>query len=405
MSDTTLDLIHDPARLTALAASGLLDSPPEVAFDRLTRLATKILHAPIALVSLIDQDRQYFKSCVGLPEPWATLRETPLSHSFCQHTIASRQPLVIDDARSHPLVQDNLAIRDINVIAYAGIPLVTAEGEALGSFCVIDTKPRAWTADEIDILQELAASVMTEIQLRQATQAAQAAIREREALVSIAAHELKNPLTTLLGYGQLLERRAERGATMSEPDRQAVCTMVTQGVRLKQMVDVLLDAAAIESGQIQLHRSSIDLNELVARIVDQIAVTVTKHDVLYHAPSQPLVVYGDEVRLEQVVRNLIQNAIKYSPDGGPVMIELDAEHRHAQLAVQDRGVGVPAEAIPTLFDRFSRVRTTSTRNIEGLGLGLYVVKEIVERHGGSISVSSTPDEGSRFVVKLPMERT
>ncbi len=405
MSDTTLYLIHDPARLTALAASGLLDSPPEVAFDRLTRLATKILHAPIALVSLIDQDRQYFKSCVGLPEPWATLRETPLSHSFCQHTIASRQPLVIDDARSHPLVQDNLAIRDINVIAYAGIPLVTAEGEALGSFCVIDTKPRAWTADEIDILQELAASVMTEIQLRQATQAAQAAIREREALVSIAAHELKNPLTTLLGYGQLLERRAERGATMSEPDRQAVCTMVTQGVRLKQMVDVLLDAAAIESGQIQLHRSSIDLNELVARIVDQIAVTVTKHDVLYHAPSQPLVVYGDEVRLEQVVRNLIQNAIKYSPDGGPVMIELDAEHRHAQLAVQDRGVGVPAEAIPTLFDRFSRVRTTSTRNIEGLGLGLYVVKEIVERHGGSISVSSTPDEGSRFVVKLPMERT
>src|SRR5918997_5158566 len=117
--------LQNPARLQAVHRTGLLDTPVEHAFDRLTRLATTVLQVPVALVSLVDHDRQFFKSCIGLPEPWASRRETPLSHSFCQHAVASRQPLIIDDARQHPLVRENLAIPDLGVIAYAGIPLVT----------------------------------------------------------------------------------------------------------------------------------------------------------------------------------------------------------------------------------------------------------------------------------------
>src|SRR5919202_2375924 len=97
--------LHDPARLAALRQSALLDSPTEAAFDRLTRLATRMLHVPVALVSLVDQNRQFFKSCIGLPDPWASQRETPLSHSFCQHVVATGEPLIIPDARTHPLVQ------------------------------------------------------------------------------------------------------------------------------------------------------------------------------------------------------------------------------------------------------------------------------------------------------------
>jgi PAS domain S-box-containing protein len=156
----------DPDRLAALRRAAQLDVPAEESFDRLTRLAVRVLDAPVALVSLVDEDRQFFLSQCGLPEPWASHRETPLSHSFCQHVVNGAEPLVIEDAREHPLVRDNLAIPDLGVIAYAGIPLVTQEGHVLGSFCVIDDKPRRWTGEELEILGDLARSAMTEIALR-----------------------------------------------------------------------------------------------------------------------------------------------------------------------------------------------------------------------------------------------
>lgn len=159
-------IIQNPQRLNILYELELLDTPFEEAFDRLTRLASKILNVPVSLVSLVDADRQFFKSFVGLPEPWASERETPLSHSFCQHVVASNEPLIVEDARQHPLVYDNMAIPDLNVIGYLGIPLSTSDGYGLGSFCVIDGKPRKWTAEEIEIVRELALSVMTEIELR-----------------------------------------------------------------------------------------------------------------------------------------------------------------------------------------------------------------------------------------------
>jgi hypothetical protein len=158
-------VVADPARLAELQATGLLDSPPEEAFDRITELAARLLDVPVALISLVDEHRQFFKSCVGLGEPWSTARETPLSHSFCRHALDASEPLVIDDARVHPLVRENLAIRDLDVIAYAGIPLITPSGHTLGSLCVIDHQPRAWTAEQIDTLAVLAASVVSEIEL------------------------------------------------------------------------------------------------------------------------------------------------------------------------------------------------------------------------------------------------
>jgi len=162
-------LLQDPSRIAALRATGLLDSPPEEAFDRLANLARRMLDAPVCLVSLVEIDRQFFKSCVGLPEPWASIRQTPLSHSFCQHVVATGAPLVVEDARKHPLLRENLAIRDLNVIAYLGIPLVTPDAQAIGSFCAIDTRSRAWTPDEIALMRDLADSVMSEIALRHTT--------------------------------------------------------------------------------------------------------------------------------------------------------------------------------------------------------------------------------------------
>jgi GAF domain-containing protein len=159
---------EDKDRLDALHATGLLDTDVSPSFDRLARLASTVLHAPVALVSLVDADRQYFKSCLGLPEPWASRRESPLSHSFCQHAVASREALLVTDAREHAVLRDNPAIRDMGVVAYAGIPLIDANGHALGTLCVIDSQPRHWTSHQVQLLRDIAASVVTEISLAQA---------------------------------------------------------------------------------------------------------------------------------------------------------------------------------------------------------------------------------------------
>jgi GAF domain-containing protein len=160
--------VNDRERLEAVAATNLLDSDVVPSFDRLARLASHVLHAPVALVSLVASDRQFFMSCLGLPEPWASRRGSPLSHSFCQHAVASREPLLVDDAREHPVLRDNLAIRDMGVIAYAGIPLIDSDGHALGTLCVIDSQPRHWTTHQVQLLSDIAVSVVTEISLARA---------------------------------------------------------------------------------------------------------------------------------------------------------------------------------------------------------------------------------------------
>ena len=161
-----LDVIHDQQRLQALRSLVLLDSPAEPAFDRLTQFVTRLLDVPVALVSLVDENCQFFKSCIGLPEPWASERQTPLSHSFCQYAVASGEPLVVHDARIHPLFSHNPAISDLNIIAYAGIPLKISSGAVLGVLCAIDHQPRPWTDDELATLRELAAIAITELELR-----------------------------------------------------------------------------------------------------------------------------------------------------------------------------------------------------------------------------------------------
>ena len=161
----TAAAVQDPARLEALRRTGLLDSAPDPSFDRHARLAAEVLNAPVALVSLVDEDRQFLKSCVGVDEPAASERETPLSHSFCQHAVAQREPLVVNDAREHPVLKTNPAITELGTIAYAGVPLIDADGHALGTLCVIDNRPRQWSKRQVELLVDLAASVVNEITL------------------------------------------------------------------------------------------------------------------------------------------------------------------------------------------------------------------------------------------------
>jgi GAF domain-containing protein len=158
--------LADPARLQALEDTGLLGVKEDPALHRLTRLAAKTLDASVSLMSLVQEDRQFFASSWGLPEPWATERGTTLLHSFCQHVVVSNQPLLVTDARKHPLVQRNLAIEDLDVIAYVGVPLTDLRDNTLGSMCVIEHEPRQWCAHDVELLHDIAAAVMDRVENR-----------------------------------------------------------------------------------------------------------------------------------------------------------------------------------------------------------------------------------------------
>ena len=180
MSNELLNTVRNISRLAALQRTRLLDSPPEESFDRYTRMASRVTHAPTALISLVDDRRQFFKSAVGLKEPWATRREMPLSHSFCKHVVETGSELVVCDARIAPLVRDNPAVAEMKTIAYAGMPVATNEGHVLGTLCVVDNQPRRWTADELDVLRDLAQCLAREIQLGEQLREAEDARRDAQ---------------------------------------------------------------------------------------------------------------------------------------------------------------------------------------------------------------------------------
>ncbi len=201
------EALHDPRRLDALRRSGLLGAAPDPGLDRLTRLATLLLKAPVSLVSVVDDHREYFTSLVGLVGPAAEARQTPLSHSFCQRVVTSGDVLVVSDAVVDERVATNLAVAELGVRAYAGVPLFSPDGYCIGSFCVIDIEPRTWSDEELEILRELAGLVMTEIELRVAVHQAEQAQR-RLALVAEA-----STLLATLDSGHTLEQLARLAVT------------------------------------------------------------------------------------------------------------------------------------------------------------------------------------------------
>jgi signal transduction histidine kinase len=151
-----------------------------------------------------------------------------------------------------------------------------------------------------------------------------------------------------------------------------------------------------------LEVGAVDLRALVGRMVEELWPPTTRHQLELHLPAEPLVLKGDALRLEQVVANLVQNALKYSPGGGVVTIVVEQQAAGVALTVSDQGIGIPAEALPRLFTPYYRAPNTAAAQIAGLGIGLFVVREIVERHGGAISVASVEGQGSTFTVRLPL---
>jgi signal transduction histidine kinase len=291
----------------------------------------------------------------------------------------------------------------------AGVALPLRVGaRVIGGLSFLFSGERRFTAEDLAFmgaLADLCAPALDRARLyemeREAHTRTAAAVRERDTFLSVAAHELKTPLTSLHGFAQILLGVPGQGRPR-DPARTELALRQIEGQtgKLSLLVDQLLDLARLETGRLALDCRETDLTALVAEVAAAARVRTDRHTVTVEAPPS-VPAWVDPLRLEQVLTNLVGNAIKYSPQGGPIALTLAVDPGGAtvRLAVRDRGLGIPAERRTHIFDRFYRAHADDHRS--GLGLGLYISQEIVALHGGQLTPQFPPEGGSLFLIRLP----
>ena len=417
----------------------LVDAPPEHSFDNLTKLASMMLGAPVALVSIVEfsKDRQYFKSQVGLPEPWATKSQTPLSHSFCQHVVRGDHAFVVENAPEHPLVRDNLAIPDLGVIAYLGVPIYAADHRAIGALCTIEGAPRRWSDEDVANLKQLASCVSDAVLLKATVKSNEILLRERQQMnrelerkvdertqqlndqkerlavalekehelnrlqrqfVSMVCHEFRTPLAIIDGNAHRIIRRHEK----IPPDQLVggLGKVRNSVARLTELMESVLSVSKLEAGTIELKPTPCNFKDLILEVANTYLEVNPTYEISADVKGLPEHFIADPKLMRQVLSNLISNAVKYSPDGAQIDIEATSCHDGGiKIDVHDRGVGIPADELDKLFKRFFRASTSA--GIAGTGIGLHMTQAFVEMHGGRVDIVSEVGVGSTFTVSLP----
>lgn len=407
----------ESARLATLARTRLLDSPAEEPYDRIARLAARVLDAPIATVTLIDEDRQFYKACVGLPEPLRSVRQTPLEYSFCKHTVALGSPLVIGDTRSDDRVSAMLSVTAFGVQAYAGVPLLV-DGFAIGTLCVMDMRPRTWTGEQVGMLIDLAAAVMTEIQLRLtveqvelASEAAHAARAEAERanrakseFLAMMSHDLRTPLNAIGGYRQLLELGVH--GPLTDGQRETLERIKRAQDHLLHLISEVLSFSQLEAQAMPLAWAHVPvdatlrgLEALVRPQLDAKGLTF-----VYRGDDPDVLMYVDAERLTRVVVNLLTNAIKFTPSGGRVSLEWRAEATRIVIRVEDTGIGIPPDRLDAIFEPFIQIPGQKAMNPDGVGLGLAIGQRLARAMHGNLIASSVPGMGTTFELMVLRNR-
>lgn len=227
----------------------------------------------------------------------------------------------------------------------------------------------------------------------------------KDDFLALASHELKTPLAALIGYIHLLERWSAQ-QDVSDRISQALSAMTSEGMRLNRLINDLLDVSRIQTGKLHMFMHPTNLTDLLQHCIDNLRVMLPSHTWrLEVAPGPPLTLCVDAQRIEQVLTNLCTNAAKYSAEHAPVIVSLRRDVQSAQITVRDCGLGIPPSDLPYIFDRFYQVQRPTRESRPGLGLGLYITREIIRQHGGTISVESVEHGGSIFTILLPLEHT
>ncbi|MCL5245651.1 GAF domain-containing sensor histidine kinase [Cellulophaga sp. 20_2_10] len=393
------EYINEKERLESLNSFSVLDSLPESDYDDITAIAAEICNMPIAMITLIDKDRQWFKSTIGVD-----ISESDRAVSFCGHAINSQdKAFMVNDTRLDNRFHDNPFVTgEANILFYAGVPFVTEDGFPLGTLCVADQKPNTLTDHQIKSLTALSNQVMNLLNLRKSKKRLKEELAKQEdknldleRFAFIAAHDLKSPLNNVSSLTSLFLEMYD--AKIDEEGKQILKMIVDSSDKLKGLIEGLLDYSRSDT---ILSKSKVEIKvEAVKSTISSLFSFEKNIDFTLKSSLTDLTV--NQTALDQILINLVTNAIKYS-DKEQVKIELgvSSTDTHYQFYVLDNGPGIPLEKQEQVFKIFEVNANQDKYGVRGNGIGLATVKKIVEKSGGTIEVTSEINEGAKFSFSL-----
>jgi two-component system sensor histidine kinase HydH len=403
----------EPDRIKALHELKILDTPPEERFDRITKVAQIMFDVPIALVSLVDTNRQWFKSCAGL-----SATETPRSMSFCSHAILNEDVMSIDDATKDERFLDNpLVTGEPKIRFYAGKPIHDPNGKKLGTLCIIDTKPRSFSRADKSVLIDLANWVESEfkntvltnslkdtateltlaqLELQKQNEHLLEKVKEKTdqllkndrmstigSMASRIAHDLRNPLSVIQMSSDLLRMNLEKH--MDDKMKLHCSSLQDSIVEINRIISDVLNYAKTSKLNLETIYVSTLLNNCISNMVIPETIVIS-------LPDSDAQIKCDSRKMQAVFSNLIINSIQVLDNSGNIQIKLNDSNEHLLISFEDSGSGIPDEILPKIFDHLF------TTKPEGTGLGLGICKSIIEQHGGMINVKNNP---TTFTIKIP----
>ncbi|MBG0832180.1 GAF domain-containing sensor histidine kinase [Planomonospora sp. ID67723] len=388
-------------RVRELEELGVLEAPLEPDLDAIAMLAAHVCGAPMALVNLLDADRQHFKGRSGVTWTGAE-RES----GYCHRTVCGRDLLEIPDTLADPVFSRNVVAEgEPYVRYYAGVPLISKRGHALGTVCVLDHRPRRLTPEQQQLLRTLAASVTTMLELyRHAAGSGEPVPRPpdlerlRDQFLTSINHELRTPMTSIRNALQLLQEGGLDEAT----ERRFMAVMERNNDRLLRLLDELLLTASLNAGTAAFAPERTDLTGVVRLAVDDVADALRsrEHALTVQTPTEA-VVRADPGMLRIALRNVLDNAVKFTTPGGTIAVTVTAGPEPT-VEVRDTGMGIGADDLGHVLEDFYRGAETEERAIDGTGLGLSVTDKIVRLHGGAVRLESEPGEGTCVRLTLPV---
>jgi signal transduction histidine kinase len=412
--------IDEEYRLEALYSYAVLDTPADPAFDRITRITSALFDVPVALVTMLDSDRQWFKSCFGT-DPMVLPRDV----AFCSHAIMRDDVLCVPNVALDERFKNNpLVVNPPHVRFYAGAPLVTPAGFRLGTLCLIDLKPRPMLSlEQKGLLRDLAATVMELLDFRRLAAAEESAdeakwrraateddgngeAAKRE-FISMMSHELKTPLNAIIGFSGILSE--ESSDPSASPETREYARMIREsGQHLLTIVETILDFADAEKGELSLDETEVALEHVVAEAIRLLSEKAQRFNVRVRSEMHGDLpgLLADRTYLLHALLNVVGNAIKFNKSEGSVVVGGDCDAAGGvHITITDTGIGIAPEVIDRLQVPFTQIDGRLSRQYEGIGLGLAITRRLIELHGGTLSIQSHVGEGTCVTFNFPAYRT
>ncbi|AFV00287.1 GAF domain-containing sensor histidine kinase [Simiduia agarivorans] len=386
---------RESERLSALLRLDILDTEAEKTFDELTEIASAICDTPISLISLVDSERQWFKSRVGLDAD-----QTPRSLAFCAHAILEdgvfEVPNALEDQRfaDNPLVTGAPDIR-----FYAGAPLVTEDGMPIGTLCVIDREPKKLTPTQQRALKVLANQVVGQLELRLRNRRLKAIVENREKLFSVIAHDLRGPFNGILGFSRSLTEKAEKLTPARIADIAE--SILSSALKVYARLDELLQWSKSHLGAFRAHLRPCDLDSLLNADLELIqdALNLKKIQLVFDLEDD-LRVMADPTLTKTVVRNLLTNAAKYAPRGSAIQVRARQEGNRVRVSVENGGEPIPETIRDHLFKGPVDSQIGSGAE-SGQGIGLSICYDLMALQSGIIMLDRQFQQGTRIIFSLP----